>query len=471
MADGRRTELIAGPEGPRLAKVATDASGHLLIAEEAARLVRARHPGVVELVHHDSERIETAWAGDRTLELASLDLGPATALLAAVTATVADLHDLGVVHGRLDPTHVIVGPDGSPRLCGMSGPRPGEPEPSAADDVAALGRLIHRVVGHGITAEPIPERRWRRRRWTGYQQRALQNLADQAQADEMERRPSARTLATSIAQVAPAARLFRPGAASDGAVQISVAGERGHDPAVPDVDDDVILVERDPEEAEPEAPAALPGSIATAEPRLSSGHTTDRPRLNAYSRGALVACSVLFALALIGTVRHGPSSTDAAVAPLSPDMTDTHLGAVPEDPDPTTTTEIIESTTSSPTGCTPVMGVSAQIDADGCPDPVSIDGTTITAGGVVFRAGEADDHVSVGDWTCSGAVTPGIVRPSTGEVFLFQRWPTDDEPLEVEAAAIVPGGQRLVVDDSGCGPPAVESAEGALTQLADPEDR
>ena len=41
---------------------------------------------------------------------------------ASVASTLADLHDAGVVHGRLDASHVLVGDGGRPRLCGWSGP-------------------------------------------------------------------------------------------------------------------------------------------------------------------------------------------------------------------------------------------------------------------------------------------------------------------------------------------------------------
>lgn len=429
MGDGRRTELIEGNEGPRLAKVATDDLGRRLISQETARLNRARHPGVVELVRHDEERIELAWAGDRTLELASLDIEAASALLAAVTATVADLHELGVVHGRLDPSHVVVGHDGGPRLCGMSGPRPGEPEPSPADDVAALGRLIHRAVDAGVDVEPIPERRWRRRRWTGYQQRALQNLADQAQAEEADRRPSARTLATSIAQVVPAARLNRP------------------DPTSCDLGETRAISHEPP--GVPPSPDVL------------------RRR---FRIGAAVGASALLALVAIVNIRPAHRSPDEAFVPVPRGAITGLPGSTPGTGDMTTTTMIHRSTT-VPAGCSPAMGASADVDADGCPEPVGIDGTTITAGDVVFRVGEADDHVAMGDWTCSGTVTPGLVRPATGEVFLFHRWPEDHESVEGEVVAIVPDGRRLVTAEVGCGAPAVESSDGAVTQLADLEGR
>lgn len=474
MDDGRRTELIEGVDGPRLAKVATDPAGRPLIAQEAKRLSAARHPGVVELIHHDEDRIEVAWAGERTIELIDLDLDGATALLAAIAAIVADLHDLGLVHGRLDPTHVIVGPDGGPRLCGMSGPRPDESEPEPSADVAALGRIIHRLVGDGASAEPIPESRWRRRRWSGYQQRALQTLADQAQADDVERRPSARTLANAIAEVAPGARLTRPAVAPPEPPQRTGPADpadAGGPPDHPSTADPSIPAEAPEPSSDVDPPVTAPSRSATATRAAPS--VADRPT---WSR-SLVAAAVLASIAVVAFVGSGvlrsedPSSGTAA--PTHRVETSTEPTDPSAQPDgrstPTSTTSIVHPSTTAPPHCTPVVGMAADVDDDGCPDPVVIEGTTITVGNIVFRAGVEDDDVVVGDWRCTGLVTPGVVRPATGEVFLFDHWPDDDGRLEVDPVAIVPGGTRLVMEEGSCGAPAVESPDGELTRLNLPE--
>lgn len=449
MPDGRRTELVEGIDGPRLVKVASDHDGRLLIAQEAARLRAARHPGIVELIAHDRERLELEWAGERTLELAVLDLDGAAAMLAAVAAIIADLHDVGLVHGRLDPSHVIVAPDGRPRLCGLSGPRGGDPAPTPASDVAALGRLIHRLVGDGITAEPIPERRWRRRRWSGYQQRALQNLADQALADDIEARPTARTLATSIAEVAPGARLARPVAEPDPPESPCPGGSTDSSDPAPEGDSEAAV--------EPE-PAIEPEPVRRDPVTPASRRRPPRWVL----AGGAAALTALVAGALVNGLRteaqpsHGASPTAglvASVESIPPSTTST-----------APTTEAPPSTTIAP-HCTPVIGMAADVDDDGCPEPVAIDGSTITVGDIVFRAGEPDDHVTVGDWRCTGVITPGLIRPGTGEVFLFHRWPDSDGPLEADPVAIVPGGTKLMTGGDSCGAPSVESSDGAHTQL------
>lgn len=198
-----RTEVRPGPDGPVIVRVALDDAGREALRREADRLRRCRHPGVVELRAEENDELTLAWAGSETLATARPDPVRATAVLAAVAGTVADLHGLGIVHGRIEPSHVVVGPDGHPRLCGLRGPDPGAPHPEPSDDVAALGALVDHLVGPGIEVEPIPDRRWGRRVSTGFQRRALQTLADRAGAADPADRPTARELARAIVQTVP----------------------------------------------------------------------------------------------------------------------------------------------------------------------------------------------------------------------------------------------------------------------------
>ncbi|MBX3314246.1 MAG: hypothetical protein KF906_07985, partial [Actinobacteria bacterium] len=205
-----RTEVRPGPDGPVIVRTALDDVGRASLAREAERLVRGRHPGVVELLAASGDELTLGWAGGETLATARPDVVAAAGILASVAATVADLHGLGIVHGRLEPSHVIVGPDRRPRLCGLRGPEPGDRPPGPADDVAALGALVDHLVGTEVELEPIPEHRWRRRRWTGHQRRALQTIADRATDPDPARRPTARELARAIAEAVPDAAVPPP---------------------------------------------------------------------------------------------------------------------------------------------------------------------------------------------------------------------------------------------------------------------
>ena len=69
--------------------------------------------------------LRTAYAGEPVTRWTGsvADVG---GVAASVASTLADLHDVGIVHGRLDASHVLVGDDGRPRLCGW-------PTPTAPD--------------------------------------------------------------------------------------------------------------------------------------------------------------------------------------------------------------------------------------------------------------------------------------------------------------------------------------------------
>ncbi|MDQ1392833.1 MAG: eukaryotic-like serine/threonine-protein kinase [Acidimicrobiaceae bacterium] len=112
------------------------------LSHEAHVLTVARHPGVVELLRRDGP----------TLALRLVDAEPLaadTALVAvpvgvAVATTLADLHDLGVVHGALSPDHILVDRSGRPTLCSFGrGAIDAAPDgEAAARDVVALARAL-----------------------------------------------------------------------------------------------------------------------------------------------------------------------------------------------------------------------------------------------------------------------------------------------------------------------------------------
>ena len=89
----------------------------------------------------------------------------------------------------------------------------------------------------------------------------------------------------------------------------------------------------------------------------------------------------------------------------------------------------------------------------------------LTIDGSRYSVGQAGDAVAIADWACSGRPTPVILRPSSGELFVFDAWaePGHDvtaRPLgrvehatEVRPTPIAGGCQELEVLRSQ-GPPA-----------------
>jgi hypothetical protein len=88
---------------------------------------------------------------------------------------------------------------------------------------------------------------------------------------------------------------------------------------------------------------------------------------------------------------------------------------------------------------------SADVDGDGCAEILrwSTANGRLTAevGEEVFLwdLGRPGDRFLVKDWNCDGQATPGLHRPSTGQNYAFDRWPTEGAT-----------SARAVAEDPGC---------------------
>ncbi len=237
-------------DGPVVIKSAVGAAAADQLRHERERLRRAAHPGVVALVAPtgDGAELRTRYAGEPVARWSG-SLPAVAGLGAAVAVTLADLHALGIVHGRLDDGHILLGDDGRPRLCGFS-PPPGDARP--ADDVAALGVVLADLLARAPTgrrsrrAGPGPRRGGRR----GGEGRALGQVLERAVDPVATRRPSAAALADAILAAVPAAGLpnrdeaappARAGAAPPGAA--GRAGQPGP-PASPARHDEPDTLDR-----------------------------------------------------------------------------------------------------------------------------------------------------------------------------------------------------------------------------------
>jgi hypothetical protein len=414
-------------------KTATGAEAPRLRAA-GERLLAAAHPGVVEVLSSSGSgdwwELRLVHAGRPLDTIGPLPPEQVAAVAAGAAATLADLHACGIVHGRIDPSHVLLGSHGRPVLCGFGDGAPAGATP--ADDVATLGALIVALLGTDADLEPIPEHRWRwRRRRVGatWVRRTLLLLADQAAAEPPSRRPSAGRLAAAISEAHP------------DAVSSSVSGARH----------DVPAVDPQPASVEPADPLeTLRGTAVTAPPP---------PRLPA------LACALAGVIVLgAGGVRlarsDGPSpgAESAAVVPTTlPTSLPPATFAPDLDLPPTTAT-----VASPPAPCVPASDVSGTA---GCA-PVDIDGTVVVVGERRYEVGEPGDLVVAGDWDCDGAPTPALLRPSTGEVFAFPTWAVAGEVV-VHAIDQVDGAARIVTEagDDGCTTLLVERVDGSRTRV------
>jgi hypothetical protein len=178
-------------------KVAAGPDGMDRLRAEADILRRAAHPGVVQLLE-SGPGTTGAWTirlvrvprGDLGAQ-GSWSLGEVAGYGAAVATTVADLHDLGIVHRRLTVDHLLVDDRGRPVLCGFGQATMTEGPRSAvekAEDTTSLARTLRDRM-----PSPLPRR--------------VSKILDRAAGGPHRRPLSARQLAAALTVAVPAGRL------------------------------------------------------------------------------------------------------------------------------------------------------------------------------------------------------------------------------------------------------------------------
>jgi len=115
-------------------------------------------------------------------------------------------------------------------------------------------------------------------------------------------------------------------------------------------------------------------------------------------------------------------------------------------------------------GCSaPASVLVADVDGDGCVDALHFADGILEADGLRWSLGQAGDQLATGDWSCRGARTVVLLRPTTGEVFRFEAWAVGNaDSVTGVAVAKVPGGQAVRaadVDRDGCHELVVERGE------------
>jgi len=484
------------------------------IRRQAELLGAARHPGVVELIglEGSSERpvLVTALVDGPTLAGPMVFTVEEVAGLARELATtLADLHELGIVHGAVAPEHVLVDADGRPVLCGFaSAGRAGEAGPAddqelhPANDVAALGRLLRRLA-------------------TGPDARSLRRIAEAATADDPATRPSAREVASEVATAVPGARLpIRPADAVPGGVPVRdlrslVAGarpDRGRRGIGRRRPPPTVGAEFPSEVTRPRRPAAglpgpaAPGGAGTAGllgidvdgrgdgslevpldhtagaggGRAHAGHVgeevggpgegppdtdvgLDRPGSGAPGHDrpsglpasgrrrppvrAAALVGAVGSLVAVGVVVRAPWASPSQTR-RDPVATSTMPPSRPSVVPPTVAATSITRPSVRPDCQAPTSVLVADIDGDGCLDALRYADGVLEADGLRWALGQAGDQLATGDWSCRGTRTVVLLRPSTGQVFRFESWAVGShDSVTGSAVAMVPGGQAVRAAD------------------------
>lgn len=86
------------------------------------------------------------------------------------------------------------------------------------------------------------------------------------------------------------------------------------------------------------------------------------------------------------------------------------------------------------------VGEVADVDGDGCVEPVTVAGNVVTVGDRRYRLGADGDVAALGDWDCDGGATVRLLRPTTGELFEFPVWATRSSPSDGLLITTTAGG-------------------------------
>lgn len=431
--------------GLEVVKHAGTEADRLRLQNEADWLKRAAHPGVVEVVAAAPTSLRLRHAGTALARMGPLAPDNAAAVVRSVASTVGDLHQLGVAHGRIDAEHVLIDARGRPRLCGFAEARAAT-DTTRADDVAALGQLLDTAVAPAASVMWSPPLRGLRA--AARRKRALQGFrsaVSAARSEPPQRRPTARQLAAAIREALPELALPASGNA--------------------DADDFVPFEGRSTDGTSADhqlAPAPLsPEPITIRPPTSEAAPTRPDRRLVTVMAAVVLIAGIVAGSAIARAVKPFGAQGEPRAASTIDAAGDSAPDASPSADAPATT--VAPEPPPPPVGCNAQAAPGPDVDGDGCPDPVTLDGRIAQVGSVRVELGDDGDLVALGDPDCDGVVTPALLRPGTGEVFVFDEWNLSD-PTEVEAAAVVIDGESI--SSAGpCLPFVITGRDGAETQV------
>ena len=383
------------------ARAEADVLGRLAAAPVVELVARRETDESTDLVLVDAGDTDLA----EQLESGDLDADALCGVLAAAARAVAELHELGWSHGAVCAEHVVVGQGGTVRLCSLGSARPSV---SGGPEIAEDRRQLLALVAGCTTASErwVAAPRDRRRRNRGL--RRLRRLV--AEFGRSPTPPAAAQLAD---------RLDATCAETRRTVLATVAGRRPG------------AARLGPTRPEVESATRLRTLRLPARRPLVERSSTRGRRLIAGTAAGLVAVGV----------------AAWAVRPPPPDPTADASTVAPSD----AASDIRPLATRCPDpadSASEATAVTVDLDGDGCPESVSVDGRTVQVASTQFELGAAGDLAGVTDDGCDGSGKLVLLRPSTGELFEFAELAGPDSPVEGRLRGVVPGAVALRPPDT-----------------------
>ncbi len=408
----------ASAEYVKRAKSADEIPG---LYREAAILRRVAQPGVVDLTeeHFGASEGELHFAliEGLTFDEAQFSSSQLFDCMSSLAETVAHLHDMGLAHGRLTADHVLIGLiDRRPVICGFREARPAEPGSiEMADDVAALGLLLKSKLD--LPADDLRER--------------LNVDATKVQ-QAAERRSTLQALAQIATDPNPA---YRPSA------------RRFAD--------------------------TLQLASATIKDTQPARHYRRRRELPL--RNLLLAATAVVALLTAGVVATGTFSGNdsattgqASLTTQGPEPTMTVAPTAVSEP-PSASINVPTVSERANRTCPPTSpdNTAGDVNGDGCVDTVVLGNGTVDVNGEHFAVGKPDDQLAIGNWACNGLRTLALLRPSTGNLYVFSSWPGIGQEVAPELIRNVENARSLQArsGENGCDLIEVTSTNDQVTTI------
>lgn len=155
----------------------------------------------------------------------------------------------------------------------------------------------------------------------------------------------------------------------------------------------------------------------------------------------------------------GPSRSVAALVggAVTLGVVSLALGALTQTPDES---HAAPATTAAPTTAPPTTTPTTT---------AATEGQLLGVDGRVYRAGQPGDVLAVHDANCTGRPQVLLLRPGTGEVFRFDRWPEADRPVHARLHLVAPGAEQFdTVRSDGCVSARLVHRDGSTSEVPTP---